>query len=256
MNGGLGRPSVGGRLAAGGGSLQAGCLSDHGFGRSESVSYSRSCVRAVHPRWLVPCVARASRFKLAEQGVRVSRGPAEYRSAEARAGLGAGGYSRAEWRWPASAARMQRCSTSRHLTPPSSGRSKGRSAPFGPPLMSNVRFREVQIPLPVSQASGCRASQVEARLGCSSGLSFVVITVEVTGKSIRSREAACSSVNRCGAARPSAGCSPVRSSDGCAVRVRAGLSVRWRSAHQLVWRANGKTLRSGRAVGGASSGHG
>ena len=141
MNGGLGRPSVGGRLAAGGGSLQAGCLSDHGFGRSESVSYSRSCVRAVHPRWLVPCVARASRFKLAEQGVRVSRGPAEYRSAEARAGLGAGGYSRAEWRWPASAARMQRCSTSRHLTPPSSGRSKGRSAPFGPPLMSNVRSR-------------------------------------------------------------------------------------------------------------------
>ena len=27
----------------------------------------------------------------------------------------------------------------RHLTPPSSGRSKGRFAPFGPPLMSNVR---------------------------------------------------------------------------------------------------------------------
>ena len=31
-----------------------------------------------------------------------------------------------------------RCS-SRHLTPPSSGRPKGRFAPFGPPLMSNVR---------------------------------------------------------------------------------------------------------------------
>ena len=27
------------------------------------------------------------------------------------------------------------------LTPPSSGRSKGRFAPFGPPLMSNVRPR-------------------------------------------------------------------------------------------------------------------
>ena len=31
------------------------------------------------------------------------------------------------------------CSERRHLTPPSSGRSKGRFAPFGPPLMSNVR---------------------------------------------------------------------------------------------------------------------
>jgi len=33
-------------------------------------------------------------------------------------------------------ARRSRC---RHLTIPSSGRSKGRFAPFGPPLMSNVR---------------------------------------------------------------------------------------------------------------------
>ena len=28
------------------------------------------------------------------------------------------------------------------LTPPSSGRAKGRFAPFGPPLMSNVRAHE------------------------------------------------------------------------------------------------------------------
>ena len=31
------------------------------------------------------------------------------------------------------------CTRRRHLTPPSSGRSKGRFALFGPPLMSNVR---------------------------------------------------------------------------------------------------------------------
>ena len=31
------------------------------------------------------------------------------------------------------------CTRRRHLTPPSSGRSKGRFAPFGTPLMSNVR---------------------------------------------------------------------------------------------------------------------
>jgi len=39
----------------------------------------------------------------------------------------------------------------RGLTPPSSGRSKGRYAPFGPPLMSNVRRHEAglfrQLPL-------------------------------------------------------------------------------------------------------------
>ena len=31
------------------------------------------------------------------------------------------------------------CTRRRHLTTPSSGRAKGRFAPFGPPLMSNVR---------------------------------------------------------------------------------------------------------------------
>ena len=34
------------------------------------------------------------------------------------------------------------CTLERDLTPPSSGRSKGRFAPFGPPLMSNVRSLE------------------------------------------------------------------------------------------------------------------
>ena len=33
----------------------------------------------------------------------------------------------------------------RHLTPPSSGRAKGRFAPFGPPLMSNVRSLNTEV---------------------------------------------------------------------------------------------------------------
>ena len=40
-----------------------------------------------------------------------------------------------------STAALQSNSVLRHLTTPSSGRSKGRCAPFGPPLMSNVRSR-------------------------------------------------------------------------------------------------------------------
>ena len=70
--------------------------------------------------------------------LKVARGPAQYRSAEPAGGAGAGlrprkvasqrfGCQNAPW------------SERRHLTPPSSGRSKGRFAPFGPPLMSNVR---------------------------------------------------------------------------------------------------------------------
>ena len=143
------------------------------------------------------------------------------------------------------------------LTPPSSGRSKGRSAPFGPPLMSNVRFREVQIPLPVSQASG-----VVARAKSKPGS-------VVPQASALSSSPSKSLANQFGHARRfvhrSIGVGPpvlrraahlCGRAEGRAVRVRAGLSVRWRSAHQLVWRANGKTLRFGRAVGGASSGHG
>ena len=47
-----------------------------------------------------------------------------------------------------------------HLTPPSSGRPKGRFAPFGPPLMSNVRPHENAAASSLrcmSSAPGCSA---------------------------------------------------------------------------------------------------
>ena len=45
--------------------------------------------------------------------------------------------------WPCWPQHCSGGSEHRRLTPPSSGRSKGRFAPFGPPLMSNVRSRQI-----------------------------------------------------------------------------------------------------------------
>ena len=47
----------------------------------------------------------------------------------------------------------------RHLTPPSSGRPKGRFAPFGPPLMSNV--------MPLKHLLSLRTATIVLLLSCA-----------------------------------------------------------------------------------------
>ena len=89
------------------------------------------------------------------------------------------------------------------LTPPSSGRPKGRFAPFAPPLMSNVRFREVRIPNWQSAGSS-RFSQTNSKRARLSVRSRLVGTaVEVKGGPVRPARWGCLSVNRRG--RPSCG---------------------------------------------------
>ena len=70
-----------------------------------------------------------------------ARGPAEYRSAEVSGRCKRRRIRPREVAPERSGCQYASCTGRTHLTPPSSGRPKGRFAPFGPPLMSNVRPR-------------------------------------------------------------------------------------------------------------------
>ena len=90
-----------------------------------------------------------------------------------------------------------------HLTPPSSGRSKGRFAPFGPPLMSNVRSRRTQMPR---------------------------ITADPSLLSVQARGAVNTNTSKIGRAGPETARPIALPSLGVA---SPGPPVRWRSAHRL-----------------------
>ena len=125
----LGRPSVGGRLTAG-----AARQEEQGSSRPSSKAPDRKGARAVPFGHALACKLDAlclrgsslAGSRPVEQTRAVNTVPS-FQSAKSMRGLLSAHV--------VTLVRGQR----RHLTPPSSGRSKGRFSPFGPPLMSNVR---------------------------------------------------------------------------------------------------------------------
>ena len=111
---------------------------------SESARHCKSRVIQAAGGAAIVCARARLQVQAAAGQVRAARGPAVYRSAEA-----SGPCRRRRIRPRHVASERFGCQNAprtcrRHLTLPSSGRSKGRFAPFGPPLMSNVRPHCVQ----------------------------------------------------------------------------------------------------------------
>ena len=156
-----GRPSVGGRLAAGGARNEQeyrGTICRPPTSVPSSFTRSALQVRRTSPgRLAAPCerqsavtqsvvpsrrlskVPHVRAIKVATNSlVSVARGPAEYRSAKVCRSVHAPASTPARVALERSGCQNATCTRRRHLTRRSSGRSKACCARFSPPLISNV----------------------------------------------------------------------------------------------------------------------